>query len=100
MLHKDTKAMGRLPDGETDFFDTDTGVLQENTCTLVPFQFIICLVDELRTSIDLVKEYGFTIKNTRRYLTETIMDADNADDLTLHANTTAQTESLLHRQEA
>ena len=51
------------------------------------------------TSIDLIKENGLTLRNTRsrRYPAENITDADYADDLVLLANTPAQTESLLHR---
>ena len=48
--------------------------------------------------IDLIKENGFTLKKARnrQYPTETIMDADYADDIALLANTSTQTESLLH----
>ena len=31
MLYKITKAMTRLPNGETDFFDTETRILQGDT---------------------------------------------------------------------
>ena len=52
----------------------------------------------LRTSIDKIKENGFklTKKKTksRRYLEQTITDADFADDITLLANAPAQAETL------
>ena len=51
-----------------------------------------------RTSIDLMKENGFTLENvrSRRYSVPTITDVDCADDITLLANTPTQAESLLH----
>ena len=59
--------------------------------------FIICLDYVLRTSIDLMKENGFTLKKTRsrRYPIQTIMNADKADDIAFLANTPTQAESLL-----
>ena len=41
LLYKNTKAMVCSPDGNTDFFDIVTGVLQEDTIAL--YIFIICL---------------------------------------------------------
>ena len=58
ILYKDTKAMVHSPDGDTDFFDIITGILQENT--LVPFLFVICWDYVQRMLIDLMKENGFT----------------------------------------
>ena len=52
-----------LLDGDTDFFDMVDGVLQEDT--LDPNLFIICLDYILQTSIDLMKENGFTLKKAR-----------------------------------
>ena len=55
----------------------------------------------LWTSIDLMKENDFTLakERSRRYATQTIMDADYADDIALLANTHALAESLLHSLE-
>ena len=39
-LYKNTKAKVCTPDGDTDFFDINTGVLQGDT--LAPYYFIIC----------------------------------------------------------
>ena len=50
----------RSLDGDTDFFDIVAGVLQGYT--IVPYLFIIFLDYLLRTSIDLMKEKGFTLK--------------------------------------
>ena len=54
-----------------------------------------------RKSIDLKKEYVFTLIKTRSrwYLQQTITDADYADDLALLANTPTQVESLLQSLE-
>ena len=54
-----------------------------------------------RTSIDLIKDNGFTLKKdrSRRYPAETRTDANNTDDITLLANTPPSAESLLHNLE-
>ena len=51
--------------------------------------------------IDQIKENSFILKKARSrlYPTETITDADNADDIELLANTSAQAEFLLHNLE-
>ena len=79
-----------------DFFDIVAEFLQENT--LSSFLFIISLDYVQRTSIDLMKENGFTLKKpkSRRYSAVTISDADYADDLALLASTPTEAESLLH----
>ena len=46
--------MVRSPDGNTHFFDSRVGVLQDDT--LAPLLCIICLDYVLRTSIDLHSE--------------------------------------------
>ena len=60
MLYKNTKVKVRSPDGDTDYFGIVAGVLQGDTLT--PYWFIICLDYVLRTSIDLIKENGFTLE--------------------------------------
>ena len=99
VLYKDTQAMVRSPDGDTEFFYTVAGVLQGDT--IAPYLFIICLDYVLRTSVDKMKENGFTLKQTRsrRYPAVTITDVDYADDLALLADTIKQAESLLHSLE-
>ena len=59
---------------------------------------ILYLDNELRTSRDLTKENGFTLKITkyRQYLVEIMIDADYIDDLEHFVNTHAQTEFILH----
>ena len=50
MLYRNTIVKVSSLDGDTDYFDIVTGVLQGNT--LAPYLFIICLDYALRTSID------------------------------------------------
>ena len=99
MQYKITKVKVRSPDGDTDYFDIVAGVLQEDT--LAPYQFINCLDDVLRTSIDKIKENGFklTKERSRRYPAQSITDADYDNDIALLANTPAQAETQLHSLE-
>ena len=60
MLYKNTKVKVHSPDGDTDFFDIVSGVLQRDAST--PYLFIICLDYILRTSIDLMKENDYSDK--------------------------------------
>ena len=60
MFYSNTKVKVHSSDGDTDFFDIAAGVLQGDI--LAPCLFIICLDYVLRTSIDLMKESGFTLK--------------------------------------
>ena len=50
ILNRNTKVKVRSPDGDTEYFDIEAGVLQGDT--LAPYLFIICLDYVLRTSID------------------------------------------------
>ena len=99
MLQKTMKVKVRSPDGDTDYFNIVAGVLQGDT--LAQYLFIICLDYVLRTSIDKMKDNGFKLakERSRRYPAQTIMEADDADDIELIANTLAQTETLLHSLE-
>ena len=94
MLYKNTKVKVHSLDGDTDFFDIVTGVPQGDTLT--PYLFISCLDYMLQMSVDLMKENGFTLAKarSRRYPTQTITDADYADDIALLANKPTQAESL------
>ena len=99
ILYRNTKGKVRSPDGDTEYFDIVSGVLQGDT--LAPYLFIICLDYVLRTSIDKIRENGFelTKKRSRRYPATTITDADYADDIAILANTPDQAETLLHSLE-
>ena len=89
MLYKNTKVKVSL-DRDTDYFDIVVGVLQGDT--LDPYLFIICLDYMLRMSIDIMIDYNFKLakERRRRYPTQTIKDANYADDIALLANTPAQ----------
>ena len=76
--------MVRSPDCDTDLFVHITGLL--NGDALAPYMYIICGDLILSSSVDLIKEDSFTQKRQkRRYLAETMSDADYADDLALLA---------------
>ena len=83
-------------DGDIDFFNIIAGVLKGDILGL--YLFIICLDYILTTSIDLIKENGFTLKKarSRHHPRETIIDADYADDIVLLVNTPIQVKSLLY----
>ena len=95
MLYKNMKVNVRSLDEDTDFFDIVADVLQRDTLAL--YLFIICLDYILLTSIDLMKENGFTLEKVRSwwYLAQTLMDADYEDDIALLANTPTKAYSLL-----
>ena len=99
MLYKNTEAMVRSPDGDTEFFSITAGVLQGDT--LAPYLFVICLDYVLRTSVDLQKENGLTLEQakSRRHPAQTITDADYADDLALFSDSVTQAQLLLHQLE-
>ena len=87
MFYKNTKVKVHSQDGNTDFFDTVAGVLQGDIY-FAPYLFIIFQDYILQMIIDLMKENRFTLKKARSrwYPSQTIMDADYADDLALFAN--------------
>ena len=58
MLYRTTKAMVCSSDRNNDF-DIVAGVLQD---TCAQYLLIICLDKVLLTSVDLIKENGFTVK--------------------------------------
>ena len=63
ILYRNTKVKVRSPDGDTEYFDIVTGVLQGDT--LAPYLFTICLDYALRKSIDKIRENGFELKKKR-----------------------------------
>ena len=87
LLCKSTKVKIRSPDGDTDYFDIEAGVLQGDA--LVQYLFIICVDYVLRKSIDLMNKNGFYLEKerSRSEPAQTITDVDYTDDLTLLANT-------------
>ena len=59
-LNKSTKAVVYSTDGATVFFDIVGGDIQGDE--LAPYLLILCLDYILLTSIDLIKENGFTLE--------------------------------------
>ena len=60
MLYKNTKAIVCSPDRHANFFGILNGVLQRDR--LVPYLFILFLVNKTWTSEDLLNENDFTLK--------------------------------------
>ena len=86
ILYCNNRSMVRSPDGDTELFDINSGILKGDT--LAHLLFIITLDYVLRTSIDLYKDLRLTLQKSRgrRYPTVTISDADYADDVALFAD--------------
>ena len=80
MLNKNMKVKVRSPDGDTDYFDIVAGMLKRGI--LAPYFFVIFLDYMLRHFIDIIKYNGFKLakERSRRYLVQTITDADYIDD--------------------
>ena len=60
ILNKNMEAMLHSPDGNTEFFNIFSGVLQGDT--LASYLFIVCLDCVFRMLINLIKENGFAQK--------------------------------------
>ena len=88
MLCKNTSAMVRLPDGDTDAFVIFAGVLQGDT--LAPY-FFHNLPRLYTSNIDRANKrkwlYAEKKTRSRRYPAEIISDTNYKDDLALLANT-------------
>ena len=63
MLYRRTKVKVRSPDEATDYFDILACVQQGDS--LVPYLFIICVDNVLRTSTDKTKDNGFNLTKER-----------------------------------
>ena len=64
MLYENRKEKDRSPDGDTDLFDIVAGVLEGDL--LAPYLFIISPDYLLWTSMDFIKENGFTIEKSKK----------------------------------
>ena len=97
VMYENTSAVVLTPEGETDQFSIDTGVLQGDP--LAPFLFIICLDYALRNAI--TDSDGLTLKRrrSRRHPAEVLADLDYADDIALLENTIESAQDLLNRVE-
>ena len=76
IANSNTRAKVRSPDGDTEFFEITTGVLQVDT--IAPFLFIIYLDYILRKALDQTYDLGFTLikKKIKRYNAIKITDVD------------------------
>ena len=99
ILYKNSSALVRSPDGDTDLFDVKAGVLQGDT--LAPYIFIICLAYILRTAIDLINKHVLTLKSrlSKRLSSNLITDADYTNNLALFSDTIAGATALFHTLE-
>ncbi len=94
--YSNTRAKVTSPDGETEEFIIQAGVLQGDT--LAPYLFIIVLDYALRKAIDGKEEtFGFTVngRRSRRVGPTIITDLDFADDIALISNEIEQAQQLL-----
>ena len=94
LLYQGTKA--RTPDGETDFFEIQAGVLQGGT--LAPYIFAIVLDYAMRRAIDgREEELGFKVdrRRSRRHHPVVITDTDFADDIGITTEEIHQTQEML-----
>ena len=98
-LYNETEAQVLSPDGDTDFFQIQAGVLQGDT--LAPILFILSLDYVMRNATTNPQETGFTLNPRRssRHPAATITDADFADDIALLSDTIEKAQLLLLRVE-
>ena len=96
-MYENTSALVITPEGKTEQFAIDTGVLQGDP--LAPFLFIICLDYALRSAI--TDSDGLTLKRRRssRHPAAVLADLDYADDIALLENTIKSAQDLLNRVE-
>ena len=99
MLYMNTRSMVRSPDGDTQFFEITTGILQGDM--IAPFLFIICLDYVLKSYIDCSPNVGFTLKKrrSRRHPATYITDTDYADVIAITADSMEEIKQLLNKIE-
>ena len=94
VMYENTSTFGVNPEGNTDIFKIDIGVLQWDPLT--PFLFIICLDYTLSTSI--FSSNGLTLKRrgSGRVHSKKLAKLAFFDDIALMEDTINKAESLLH----
>ena len=97
VMYVDTSAIVLTPEGETNQFSIDTGVLQGDP--LAPFLFIICLDYALRSTITDLDGLVLKRSRSRRHPAQVLSDLDYADDIALIENNVAAAQDLLIRVE-
>ena len=90
ILYTNTFAKVISPDGDTNFFEVEAGVLQGDI--LAPYLFVIALNYVLRNATKDEAAVGFILDKarSRRYPAAMICDTHFADDLALTSNTLEQ----------
>ena len=99
MMHANTTEQILSPDGDIEFFEILTGVLQGDT--LAPCLFIIALDYAVRQAIGNESNLGFALDRwrSRRHPPKTICDTDFADNAALLSRTLEQAQLLVSRGE-
>ena len=97
VMYENTWALVITPEGKTEQFAIDTGMLQGDP--LAPFLFIICSDYALRSAI--TDSDGLTLKrrSSSRHPAVVRADLDYADDIALLENTIKSAQHLLNRVE-
>jgi len=100
LIYDDMRAKVLTPDGETEWFNMYTGVMQGDT--LSPYLFIIVLDYVLRqTTKGKEEELGITLtpRKTRRVGPKTVTYLDFADNLAIISNHVNQAQTFLYQLE-
>ena len=100
ILYENTRARAITPDGETEYFQVTTGILQGDI--LAPYLFAIVLDHIMRRTYNGKEtELGFQLQRqtSRRNPAITITDLDFADDLPLLTEEIRQAQEVLRRPE-
>ena len=100
-MYAGTRAKVVTPDGDSEEFDIQAGVMQGDT--LAPFLFVIVLDYALRKAINgREQDLGLTLtpRRSRRYPAVVLTDLDYADDISLLSNNMEQAQELLSRVES
>ena len=100
-MYAGTRAKVVTPDGDSEEFDIQAGVMQGDT--LAPFLSVIVLDYALRKAINgREQDLGLTLtpRRSRRYPAVVLTDLDYADDISLLSNNMEQAQELLSRVES
>jgi len=98
-IYTGSKSFVSTPDGDTEAFSVNTGVLQGDT--LAPFLFIITMDYVLRQAMQQ-QHLGVELRRRQgsRRPAEYLTDLDFADDIALVSHTIANAQSLLQHLES
>ena len=98
VMYENTSALVMTPEGNSDIFLIDIGVLQGDP--LAHFLFVICLDYALRIAIDPLDGITLKRRRSRRYPEEALAELAYADDIALMENSLLEAESLIHKIES